>query len=360
MERALPSRTARPLGRSALLVLALATGLGAALVRAAAGPERVRPLPRRLSETGLFVEGSTTRIAAGNLTYAPQYPLWSDGATKRRFMRLPDGGAIDARDPDQWQFPVGTRFWKEFSVGRRVETRFIERVADGSYRFASYVWAEDGGDAWLAPDGARVTLPDGSRHDVPAQDDCRACHDGRRTPILGVNALQLSHDRDPLAPHREATPPGGVDLKRLAAAGQLTGVSAHRVHQPPRIDARSPRERAALGYLYGNCSGCHNARGPLASLGLDFDQHVQRAAGERPRTPLPSALGVPSGFAIPDVARSLRIAPRRPELSAVAYRMGSRFPATQMPPLGTRRVDEQALALVRSWITHDLTEAVTQ
>ena len=36
--------------------------------------------------------------------------------------------------------------------------------------------------------------------------------------------------------------------------------------------------------------------------------------------------------------------------------MGSRIPASQMPPLGTRRVDDEALALVRDWITSDLVE----
>jgi len=115
-----------------------------------------------------------------------------------------------------------------------------------------------------------------------------------------------------------------------------------------------------LGYLYGNCSGCHNAQGPLASLGLDFDQRVAGAMAARRHAPLPSALGVPSRFAIPGSDQTLRIAPRRPDLSAVAFRMGSRFPATQMPPLGTRRVDETALALITNWITHDLAEVAAQ
>ena len=37
---------------------------------------------------------------------------------------------------------------------------------------------------------------------------------------------------------------------------------------PPRIGAPGSRQRAALGYLHGNCGGCHNAEGPLAPLGL--------------------------------------------------------------------------------------------
>jgi len=97
----------------------------------------VRPLPHHLSETGLYRDGSTTEIRPGLIAFSPQYPLWSDGATKRRWIALPPGTFIDGSNPDAWEFPRGTRLWKEFSVGRAVETRFIERLADGSWRFAN-------------------------------------------------------------------------------------------------------------------------------------------------------------------------------------------------------------------------------
>src|SRR6188472_4441619 len=94
-----------------LACLAAAAALTAAgVVRGAAGafergPAEPAPLPERLSETGLFAPGSVTDIDPRNLAYAPQYPLWTDGATKRRWVRLPEGAAIDARDPDAWQLP---------------------------------------------------------------------------------------------------------------------------------------------------------------------------------------------------------------------------------------------------------------
>src|SRR6476661_7825652 len=91
-----------------------------------AGPPALDTLPERLSETGLYVAGSTTVVRDDNLAFAPQYPLWSDGTTKRRWIHLPAGTAIDASDPDAWEFPPGTRLWKEFSFGRPVETRLIE------------------------------------------------------------------------------------------------------------------------------------------------------------------------------------------------------------------------------------------
>jgi len=101
------------------------------------------PLPQRLHDTGLYAPGTTT-VRSEILSFAPQYPLWSDGTTKRRWIALPTGTEIDATRPDAWDFPVGTRLWKEFSFGRRVETRYIERLADGSWRFATYLWNADG------------------------------------------------------------------------------------------------------------------------------------------------------------------------------------------------------------------------
>lgn len=315
---------------------------------------RVAPaLPERLRDTGLYA-GATEDVDPRALPFSPQYPLWTDGATKRRWLLLPEGSAIDARDPDDWQFPIGTRVWKEFSFGgRRVETRFMERLPDGSWRYATYLWSAKGDDARLLPPTANAMVPIGDRalHEVPREDDCRACHESRSARVLGFGALQLSPDRDPRAPHAEPVPEQGATLSGLVQSGQLENLPKELLTSPPRVRGRTPRERAALGYLFGNCSGCHNAQGPLASLGLDFDQRV--AGVERPRA-FESAIGVPSRFQIPGLSATKRIEPGRPEASAVLFRMSSRFPATQMPPLGTRQVDREALALLRVWISSDL------
>jgi hypothetical protein len=320
-----------------LAALALLWFAFAGALQSAPTPDAA-PLPEFLHDTGLFVAGSRSQIDPRNLSFAPQYPLWSDGASKRRWLRLPEGERIDATRADAWRFPVGTRFWKEFSSGRRLETRYMEVLADGSFRYATYVWSEDGSSARLAPPAGVA-----GEHDVPSQADCRACHEGRRSSVLGFSALQLSPDRDPNAPHAEPVPPGGVDLRDLADRGLLVGLDPRWLREAPRIEATSPTARAALGYLYGNCSSCHNASGPLASLGMDLEWR-----------PIETAVGKPSRFVIPGQPRTLRVAAGNPDASAVLYRMSSRFAATQMPPLGTKHVDAQAIALVRAWITQDL------
>ena len=105
----------------------------AALVHGAEPGHPATALPMHLSQTGLYVPGSTTQVRADNLPFSPQYPLWSDGATKRRWLHIPRGTFIDASQPDAWEFPRGTRLWKEFSQGRRIETRLIERLHDGTW-----------------------------------------------------------------------------------------------------------------------------------------------------------------------------------------------------------------------------------
>ena len=105
------------------------------------------PLPPTLSATGLYADLGSGRIAPGVVGFTPQYPLWSDGSTKQRWVRLPPGARIDARHADAWDFPPGTRLWKEFSMGRRVETRMIERLADGRWRTRVTVRRE--GEAWM-------------------------------------------------------------------------------------------------------------------------------------------------------------------------------------------------------------------
>lgn len=315
------------------------------------------PAPRRLVDTGLYADFATRTIASDVLPFTPQYPLWTDGAAKQRWIRLPPGTSIDASNPDVWRFPAGTRLWKEFSFGRLVETRTMELGADGRWVYATYAWTEDESDALLAPEyGVRgaCTTALGSRHDIPGVADCGACHDGGANAVLGFGALQLSSDRDPLAPHRETPARGSVDLRDLVARGLVKNLPDALIDTPPRIAATSPRERAALGYLHGNCGSCHNATGSLDTLGLELDYPL--AHSERRTAPaIRSTLGRASRYQVWQDVTLPRIEGGAPDRSTLVARISSRSPVASMPPLGTRAVDEEAVALVRDWIAADFT-----
>jgi cytochrome c553 len=319
----------------------------------------VPELPALLSATGLYAEPGSPALHPEVIEFVPQYPLWSDGASKRRYLRLPLGSSIDGSNPDAWVFPVGTRFWKEFSLGRRVETRTIERLPNGTWRFASYAWDEQGRDARLVPEGGRLRVAPlartGLHHDIPSRGDCVACHEagGGRAPVLGFTALQLSPDRDPRAPHAEVPPASALDLTDLIARGLVRSYPAEFAR--PRIEAQARTERAALGYLHANCAGCHNAHGALADLELDFEQSVGTGAGSA--RVLESVLRRAARFRLPDQERSERVVPGEPAQSVVQFRLSSRQLAQQMPPLGSKVVDQEAAELVAAWIAQLKTNA---
>ena len=310
-------------------------------------------IPERLSETGLYVPGTQT-VDPRNRPFAPQYPLWTDGARKTRWVQLPPGASIDAREIDRWQFPVGTRFWKEFGFDdRKVETRMLWRSSADTWTFAAYVWNDAQTDATLAPPegvpGAVEVAP-GKRHSIPAREDCRNCHENGHTPVLGFTALQLSTDRDPSAPHAEPLQPGMVTLGTLLEQRLLEPAHPRLASEAPRIPGDA-RTRTALGYLTANCGHCHNERSAVATVRFPLlmaaypsraqvDQTIKTLLAHTTRWDLPHT---PPGT-------TRLVTPGTADTSALFARMRSRRPSSQMPPLGTVLPDQEALALVSTWI----------
>ena len=306
-------------------------------------------LPIHLAETGLFAADGSGAVAKQNRPFSPQYPLWTDGAAKRRWIHLPAGTTIDASNPRQWEFPVGTRLWKEFSFdGRPVETRFLWKASDAGWLAGSYLWNKEGTDAVLA-DGDGVAgaaqIAPGQQHNIPSRADCAACHGESRRP-LGFNPLQLSDDRDPNAIHGEPLTRDMVTLKTLFDEGLLKGADPALRRTPPRI-AGAPLTRAVLGYMAGNCGACHNGDGQIAAQLPSF-AYPEVLDGE---SVVRQMIGQPSRWQAKGQAEgTLLVDPASPESSAVLLRMSSRRPSSQMPPLGTVIRDQQAIEKMRQWI----------
>jgi mono/diheme cytochrome c family protein len=309
--------------------------------------------PATLRETGLYrAGGGGDEIAACNRAFAPQYPLWSDGATKRRWVYLPAGATIDVTRVDAWDFPVGTKFWKEFTFdGLKVETRLLWKASADRWIAASYVWSPDGRDAVLAPaEGMRAAAATAGRsHDIPSVADCAACHGGQRFRPLGFTALQLSTDRDPDAIHGEALRLGMVTLQTLVAEHLTSPERPELVSHPPRISSRDAATRTVLGYLSANCSSCHNGEGDVAALGPVLRQRDLLQDGDAVARAL---LNQPTTWQVPGAppGASVLVDPAAPESSAILVRMRSRRPSSQMPPLGTTRRDDEAVDAITRWI----------
>jgi len=287
-------------------------------------------LPSRLSETGLYEDLKTDRIAPSVRAYRPQFALWSDGAEKRRWVGLPDGSAIDTGDMDNWRFAAGTKFWKEFTRdGVRVETRLIAKIGAGDedWVFMPYLWNADESDAIAAPYGAIDAR--GTPHDVPAANECKSCHGGRDSRVLGFSAIQLS------APAEV----GEIALAELGEKGLITS-PPDQAFVVPGDDT----ERAALGYLHANCGECHNQSRPPAVGPRCFEPRNELDVWLR-TSALASVEETPTyqtafdGFA----ERG------HPDQSRIVRRISQRGFGS-MPCVGSERVDAAAVALLRRWI----------
>ncbi len=314
-------------------------------------------LPRTLAETGLYADGTVGTIHPRNRLFVPQYSLWSDGLSKRRWIYIPPGTAINGRDEHAWELPVGTKFWKEFSfAGRRVETRLLWKASDTRWVPASYLWNEDGSEAVLAPEAgvlAVVEAAPGRWVSIPSRSDCTACHGTKPTSPLGFNALQLSADRDPNAVHGEPLAPDALTLAWLVEAGLLRGARGDLSAKPPRIRTSTPAGRAVLGYLSTNCGMCHNGSGEIAAMAPvlrardlveDGDAVLRSFIDQRTRWQLAGAAD----------EETVLVKAGAPDRSALLARMRSRSPSSQMPPLGTVVRDQAALELVTRWIATEL------
>jgi uncharacterized repeat protein (TIGR03806 family) len=287
-------------------------------------PEGLPPLPPLLSELGLFSDVAAQTPEADVLAYEVNAPLWSDGADKRRFMRVPAGASIAFSRDGRWQFPDGTVLAKTFALTEPIETRII-RKQGGYWQAASYVWS--GADAALALDGAEVAL-DAGAWSVPSRTQCRSCHTDAAGFVLGVETAQL---------HRDG------QLAELIARGWLVGAPADLDGLPalPRPDdALADVEARARAYLHANCAQCHQPGGP-GNATIDL----------RWTTPLADTLLVaaPPGQGDLGVAGALIIAPGEPERSVLALRMRTRALGA-MPPLATSAVDDAGVALIEQWI----------
>jgi hypothetical protein len=290
--------------------------------------------PTLLSETGLYADFASRTIAPDVFAFAPRYPFWVDGAQKERWLYLPPGTKIDTDAIDHFQFPIGTKAWKQFSVdGKVVETRLLMKVREGGtfgWWQAAYVWNEDGSDAVARVDGASNVL--GTTHDVPKQSDCYNCHGNVKDTLIGVSAIQLG---DP------AQTPRPIDV--LDARGWLTSAP------PPNLDVPGAGAvKDGLAYLHANCGHCHNDE--AVRLKTQTPMRLRLLVGQRPEDTgaLTTTIGTVMKHPLPNDVTNVVVA-GSPDKSGLWVRMGL-LDAYRMPPIGSKTTDESGREAVRQLI----------
>ncbi|HSO39412.1 MAG TPA: hypothetical protein VLT33_43090 [Labilithrix sp.] len=296
--------------------------------------------PDDLRCTGLYADVAAKTLSPRARAFAPAVILWSDGAEKSRWVDLPDGAAIDTTSMDEWRYPVGTKVWKEFKVnGRRVETRFMQKVRADRWVQAAYVWSADEARASRS-EGAQLDLGGGATYLVPKSSECNDCHKGKKDKLLGFEAISLAQ-------------PGasGLTLGALAAEGRLSAPPAQTTIPVPN-DATG-RSAAALAWLHVNCgTSCHTGTSTATAYGtglrlrIGWDELSGKPPGEWEA--VRSTVGV--AIKSPKWAGETRITAGDPGRSTLLRLLGQRGDE-QMPPIGTRVIDEAGKRAVEAWIT---------
>jgi glucose/arabinose dehydrogenase/mono/diheme cytochrome c family protein len=215
--------------------------------------EKRPPLPRKLSETGLFLSTKDHKPDPGLIPYSVNAPLWSDGAEKERYIALPGDSQIDFTTSRGWNFPDGAVLVKTFSLRlregdpaskRRVETRLLTRQ-DGEWHGYSYAWGDDQADAELVEAAGRdrayrVERPGGGAREqtwhYPSRAECMVCHSRAANWVLGLTELQMNKVHDY----------GGVKDDQLRT---LEHVGVFRVSRLDHVEEarRRARDFAAAG-----------------------------------------------------------------------------------------------------------------
>ena len=354
--------------------------LALALVWSGAG-QASTVIPEQLEAYGVLKsDGKTLAIAGNTLVYGLASPLFTDYALKFRTISFPEGARVGYREQGVLDFPVGTTISKTFYYARDtqtpggwlktttplegetidlvkhqlLETRILQKQADGTWLANAYVWNEAQTAATLRRIGKTIpgTLRDPQTgqtqalaYGVPNARQCQSCH--------GVDATQGQAGIQPIGPTARflnldyGYTAGKLNqltrLGQLAAWDQFPADAAQVPRNVAYADAKSaPLAERARAYLEINCAHCHHALGDARQSGLFL---TLAASG--------SHLGVCKQHAAAGSGAAnltYDIVPGKPEQSLLVSRMEATTGQAMMPRVGRALVDTQGLQLVRAWV----------
>ena len=299
--------------------------------------------PGSLAATGCFESNDGVwQAAPGLIPYFIRSPLWTDGASKRRWLFVPQSAALTVDDTGHLEFPTGSLIFKEFGFEfddghRPVEMRVMRRNTS-TWSFFTYRF-EDGLDANVL-DGKQTAefdvLLDAESTRVtylfPDSASCRSCHSSSRE-VLGPRVDQLAGPRDY----------GDMVDDQLAQLAELGLLSPMQVAPlPDPADETASLNDRARSYLDANCGHCHRPGGwvpPDLTLDLQYATPLEQT----------QTCGTRMQYPNPFVPGDYRIVGGSPEESVLFQRMLTRG-LGQMPLLATSIIDKQAEALIADWI----------
>jgi uncharacterized repeat protein (TIGR03806 family) len=319
-------------------------------------------LPAQLSQVGIFTNTPTMAPYAGLIPYAPNTPLWSDGALKTRYMAVPHAGGfitpneqITFAPTGSWTFPAGTVLVKTFELQtnaddptaiRRLETRLLVRDINGAVYGVTYKWRSDNSDADLLTTSSNediaILTSSGTVTQTwyyPSLADCLTCHTRVANYALGLSTRQLN---------------GNFTYGNGVTDNQLRAINRAGLFNPAINEADIPNyeplaaltntavsfETRARSYLDANCAQCHQPGGSGPGFDARFDT---------PLTNQDLIYGVLAkgnlGYDNADV-----VVPQDIWRSVLYDRINTTEATIKMPPLGRNLIDTNAVAVFANWI----------
>jgi len=323
---------------------------------------------KNLSDYQLFQNpcDPTSNPSPRGLPYDLSVPLFTDYATKYRFVFVPEDETAVYDAEEVFDFPVGTVITKTFTVPVDtsdrtitkediVETRLIIKRA-GGWITLPYIWNDDRTDATLS--GTGLVFETSLTHDsneltfdygVPTSQGCLKCHQISTDEYtgafpIGPKARYLNSDYDyGSGPENQ--------ISKWVAEGLLSGVpQASEITSLPefsdsmdfaQLDENS-LDDLGRAWLDINCAHCHREEGGNAE-NTNFNA-LWGFSGSLATCNQPISYG--------GQGLSWIISPGKADESIMIQRMeavpdGS---GDQMPPLGRDLVHSEGVELIKAWI----------
>ena len=314
-----------------------------------------------LAQYALFVDPSipTSSPVSPGLSYQLSTQLFSNYASKHRFIFVPEGKKLTYNATDTFDMPVGTVLVKTFSLpfdtqvtgaGNEVliETRLLIHREAG-WTTLPYIWQD--GEALLQVAGKDIphTLNHKGEsqnfdYHVPSRAECKLCHQtgGDNSSSIDPIGLKAHLLNRPITYQASEI----NQLILWQQLGLLSGLpELEQIGKAYDIfDESAPLTTRAKGYLDINCAHCHNPQGFASISGLRLGFYVDHTSFEY------GICKQPPGWDGGAKGLSYDIIPADGEHSILVYRQELNEPKDRMPPIGRSIAHTDAVALIEQWI----------
>lgn len=292
------------------------------------------------------------------IPYELNSPLFTDYASKKRFIVLPENSTINYEKTKALDFPDGTILIKNFyykaselptsSKDKIIETRLLIKNKDSKeWEVLPYVWNESQTEAYLYILGKNVTVQLNNTsvntsftYSVPNLNTCKNCHNKEQKIVpIGPNSRQLN--RDNMFGDKTLN-----QLSYLKNKGFLNGLpDLKEVEKVPNYQDKTSGtlNDRARAYLEINCAHCHQKEGAAKTSGLYLTYHEKDLYTLGINKP-PVAAGKGSGNLSYDIVKG------KPEESIIVYRMKGLELDVMMPEIGKSLIHTEGVALISEYI----------